>query len=121
MRSKEFIRENNTKIAKHYTQVLNAKFEPFDVPVRVTSHFIDRMHDPRNLEPITAAEVADFFAKLIVKRKEFFKNLPDGETVHVVDLESDVNVPMAKINGVLVAKTIMRGEMRRAAQRRIAI
>lgn len=121
MRLQEFLSESNTSIADHYTQVLNARYKQFDLPVKITKHFIDRMHDPRNRETITAAEVADFFAKLIKKRHDFFQNLPDGEVVHVVDLESDVNVPIAKIDGVLVAKTVMRGEMRRAAQRRIAI
>jgi hypothetical protein len=66
-------------------------------------------------------EVADFFSKLLLKRRKFLKQLPEGTSVHVVDLDTDITVPMAKINNVIVIKTIMRGEMRRGSQQRIAI
>jgi hypothetical protein len=65
--------------------------------------------------------VADFFSKLLLKKHEFLKQLPEGTSLHVVDLDTDITVPMAKIDGVIVIKTIMRGNMKRGPQRKIAI
>jgi hypothetical protein len=122
MRLLEFLtEESNRELAQHYTDVLNTRYVPYDVPIRVTTHFVDRINDPRNLEPISISEVADFFSKLLLKRHQFLKQLPEGVAVHVVDLETDITVPIAKIDDVLVIKTIMRGEMRRGSQQRIAI
>jgi hypothetical protein len=47
--------------------------------------------------------------------------LPEGASIHVVDVETDITVPMAKIDDVIVIKTIMRGNMKRGPQRKIAI
>jgi hypothetical protein len=115
------IKESNRELAQHYTNVLNTRYTPYDVPIRITAHFVDRINDSRNLEPITISEVADFFSKLLLKRHEFLKQLPEGTSVHVVDLETDITVPLAKINNVIVIKTIMRGEMKRGSQQKIAI
>ena len=122
MRLTEFLsEESNRELAQHYTNVLNTRYAPYDVPIRITTHFVDRINDTRNLESITMGEVADFFSKLLLKRRKFLKQLPEGTSVHVVDLDTDITVPMAKINNVIVIKTIMRGEMRRGSQQRIAI
>lgn len=108
-------------LAQHYTNALNTRYIPYDIPIRITTHFVDRLNDPRNQEPITMGEVADFFSKLLLKRHTFLQNLPEGTSIHVVDLETDITVPIAKIDNVLVVKTIMRGEMRRGSQQKIAI
>jgi hypothetical protein len=122
MRLLEFLtEESNRELAQHYTNVLNTRYVPYDLPIRITTHFVDRINDTRNLESITMGEVADFFSKLLLKRRKFLKQLPEGTSVHVVDLDTDITVPMAKINNVIVIKTIMRGEMRRGSQQRIAI
>lgn len=121
MRAGDLVNENNARLAKHYTEVLNTRYIPYNIPLRITTHFVDRISDPRNSEPITIAEVADFFSKLLLKRKKFLEQLPEGKSIHVVDLETDITVPMAKIDGTIVVKTIMRGNMRRGSQQRIAI
>ena len=122
MRLLEFLtEESNRELAQHYTDVLNTRYVPYNVPIRITAHFVDRINDPRNLEPITIGEVADFFSKLLLKRHEFLKQLPEGASIHVVDVETDITVPMAKIDDVIVIKTIMRGNMKRGPQRKIAI
>jgi hypothetical protein len=79
------------------------------------------MGDLRNREPITAGDVADFFSKLLIKRKKYLQQMPNGTSVQIVDLESDVTIPFIKSEGVLVATTIMRGSMRQGAQQKIAI
>ena len=121
MRTHEFINENSTRLANHYTDVLNTKYLPAGIPIRITSHLVDRINYPRNKEPIRLTEVVDFFSKLLLKKKKVLAELPEGSGLLVVDLESDINVPFIKSDGVLVATTIMRGEMRRGPQRKIAI
>ena len=121
MRAGDLINENNARLAKHYTEVLNTRYVPYNIPVRITTHFVDRINDPRNAEPISIAEVADFFSKLLLKRHEFLAQLPEGTAVQVVDLETDITIPFKKVDGVITATTIMRGSMRQGAQRRVAI
>ena len=122
MRLYEFlVEDSNSEIARHYTRALNSRFAPHDIPIKITTHFIDRMGDTRNQEPITASEVADFFSKLLIKRKKFLQDLPDGTSVMVVDLETDITVPFKKVNDTVIATTVMRGSMRQGTQRRVAI
>jgi len=122
MRLGEFLAEDaNSKLARHYTQTLNSKFVPYNIPIKITTHFIDRMSDSRNQEPITVSEVADFFSKLLIKRKKFLQDLRDGTSVLIVDLETDITVPFKKIQDTLIATTIMRGTMRQGSQQRVAI
>jgi hypothetical protein len=122
MRLAEFLQEeSNRELANHYTQALNSRFTPHDIPIKITTHFIDRMGDPRNSEPIKVSEVADFFSKLLIKRRKLLQDMEDGSSVQIVDLETDITVPLIKTEGILVATTIMRGSMRQGAQRRVAI
>lgn len=122
MRSADFLHEeSNSELARHYTQALNSRFAPHNIPIKITTHFIDRMADPRNQEPITVGEVADFFSKLLIKRKKFLQDLPNGTSVMVVDIETDITVPFKKVNDTVIATTVMRGSMRQGSQRRVAI
>jgi len=122
MRLTDFLQEeSNSELARHYTQALNSRFAPHNIPIKITTHFIDRMADPRNQEPITVGEVADFFSKLLIKRKKFLQDLPNGTSVMVVDIETDITVPFKKINDTVIATTVMRGSMRQGSQRRVAI
>jgi hypothetical protein len=122
MRVGEFLNEeSNTELAKHYTAVLNSRFAVHDIPIKITTHFIDRLPDTRNREPIKVSEVADFFSKLLIKRKKFLQDMPNGSSIQVVDLDTDITVPFIKADGVIIATTIMRGSMRQGTQRKIAI
>ena len=116
-----FITESNSEIARHYTTALNSRFATHDIPIKITTHFIDRMADPRNQEPIRVGEIADFFSKLLIKRKKFLQDLPDGASVLIVDLETDITIPFKKVQDTLIATTVMRGSMRQGTQRRVAI
>lgn len=124
MRAEEFLIEGaNSRIAQHYTDVLNHKFAPADIPLRITTHFVDRMSDPRNdPEPITVLDIVDFFSKLYLKRREFLKKLPVETGFIVADLESGVEVAFSKDSyGTIIANTLIRGEMKRGPQQKIAI
>lgn len=122
MRIIDFLQEtSNNKLAAHYTSVLNSRYVPYGIPLTITTHFVDQIQNPRNQEPISMSEVADFFSKLLLKRHTFLKNLSDGQSIVVVDLESDITVPLVKINDKLIFKTIIRGSLRRGSQQKIAI
>lgn len=122
MRLVEFLaEESNTELARHYTAALNSRFAPYSIPIKITTHFVDRMPDSRNQEPITVGEIADFFSKLLIKRKKYLQDLPEGAAVQIVDLETDVTIPFKKIDGVMIATTVMRGAMRRGSQNKVAI
>jgi predicted nucleotidyltransferase len=102
-------------IAREYSNVLNQHYSKFGIHIKITKHFVDRMKDPRNDEPISSSEVADFFAKLLKKRKGILANMATEETIQVIDPETNICVPLVKTETGLVATTIMRGEMRRGA------
>lgn len=122
MKPEEFLpEESNTELARHYSKALNSRFTAHNIPIKITTHFIDRMSDSRNREPITAGDVADFFSKLLIKRKKFLQDMPEGSSVQVIDLESGVTIPFIKSEGILIATTIMRGSMRQGAQQKVAI
>jgi len=121
MRAGNFIVENNTQLARHYSDALNSRFRPEGIPLKITTHFVDQISNPRNTPIISLQEVANFFSKLLLKKKNVLLDLADGSSIQVVDLETDVTVPFIKSEGILVATTIMRGEMRRGSQRKIAV
>jgi hypothetical protein len=99
--------------AREFSQVLNQYYSKFDLPIKITKHFVERMSDPRNSEPISAAEVADFFAKVLKRRKGILANLAIEDAVQIIDPETEICIPFIKTETGLVATTIMRGEMRR--------
>jgi hypothetical protein len=113
----EFLREDsNSALARHYTNVFNSKFAPYDIPIKITTHFVDQMSNPRNYESITPADIANFYSKLLLKQRKYLQQMPEGGSVQVQDIESDITIPMIKANGVIISTTVIRGEMRRGAQ-----
>lgn len=82
------------------------------VDVAFTHHFMDRLNDPRNIKPISPAELVRIF------RKEYEKygKMISGENFEAVfkDLLTNINLPFVmkddpRTKGSdLVAKTIMR-------------
>lgn len=122
MHIKDFVLESSSsKLAAHYTSVLNTRYVPYGIPLIITNHFVDQIKNPRNQEPILMSEVADFFSKLLLKRHNLLKKLSDGQSIVVVDLESDITVPLVKVDNKLIFKTIIRGSLRRGSQQKIAI
>ncbi|CAB4133505.1 Polymerase, nucleotidyl transferase domain containing protein [uncultured Caudovirales phage] len=101
--------------AREFSHVINQYYSKVGLPIKITKHFVERMSDPRNGDTITAAEIADFFAKMLKRRKQILASLAPEETIQVYDSESDITVPLIKTEDMLVATTIMRGEMRRGS------
>jgi hypothetical protein len=119
----DLIESRSGQIAQHYTEVLNRKFEPAGIPLLITGHFVDQMSNPRNdPEPITVMDIVDFFSKLYLKRRDFLAKLPVETGFIVADLESGVEVAFSKdSNGLIIANTVIRDEMKRGSQQKVAI
>ena len=101
--------------AREYSNILNQYYSKENLSIKITKHFVEQMSHPRNKPQITVSEVADFFAKLLKRRKGILSNLATEESIHVIDPETKICVPLVKTETGLVATTVMRGEMRRGA------
>jgi len=72
----------NAKLAAH-----NLRFVP-------TAHFsIDRMNDPRNIPPISIAEIESMFDRLIAQHMPGVKALSDQDTFNLRCGNSHINMP----------------------------
>ena len=119
--SLESINENSNRLAYQFSDALNRHYTNVGLPIKITKHFVDQMSNPRNKEPIQVSEIADFFAKLLLKRKKFLQDISDEGSFQVTDLESDITVGFKKNNGVLFAVTLIRGNLLQGSQQRVAI
>lgn len=93
---------------------IDQAFGNLGIDVNFTRHFIDRVNDARNKEPISIEELARLFAKEYKRwGKPIAQMGPDKEAV-LKDLESDINIPFVmkwdRENNELdmIAKTVMR-------------
>jgi len=93
---------------------LDRLFAAVGIDVEFTRHFLDRVNDRRNKQPITLKELAILFKDAYNKYgKRIAQMGPDAEAV-IKDMRSDVNVPFAldwdsnKQELDLIAKTVMR-------------
>lgn len=90
------------RVEKHADAVL----APIDV--EFTSHFFDRLNDPRNGKDITDDELIRFFDKLAKdkdKLKEFLKKFNE---FLVKDKKTSINIPFVNRAKQIIAKTVMR-------------
>lgn len=83
------------------------------IDVQFTRHFLQRVNDPRNGEPITAAELVRLFKKEYeLHGREIAHKLRDRDEAVMRDLVTSVNLPFVKSeysdSKKLVAKSIMR-------------
>lgn len=111
------IKENQTitpQILQKLEYYIDQLFSRVGIDVEFTRHFLDRVNDPRNGEPITVPELANLFKKAYSKWGKKIAQLgPDAQAV-ITDMSSDINMPFV-LNWnrgdqelELVAKTIMR-------------
>ena len=108
---REEVTQSNLDEIERYADKL---FSTLGIDVNFTRHFIDRVNDPRNIKPITPAELTRLF-KQEFKRwgKPIAQMGPDAEAV-MKDMQTDINMPFVlkwdrdtqELD--LVAKTIMR-------------
>lgn len=88
-------------------------FAKVGIDVEFTYHFKNRLNDPRNKKPITAAELVRLFRETFKMYGKKIPNLgPEAEAV-ISDMKTDINVPFVlevSPDGDLdlISKTVMR-------------
>lgn len=82
------------------------KLAPLDIDF--SSHFFDRLNDPRNIKPISTAELIGFFKRLARKKDQLEDFLTKYKEVVATDNRTNINIPLAALTDKIIAKTIMR-------------
>jgi hypothetical protein len=78
------------------------------IDIDFTKHFFDRLNDPRNIKPISPAELIGFFKRLARKKDkldDFFKQYKE---IVATDNRTNINIPLVTLTDKIIAKTIMR-------------
>jgi hypothetical protein len=83
------------------------QLDPIDV-VLTGRHFLERLVDPRNKKPISAAELTGFFKRLARKKNEFVEFLKKYGEIVAKDNRTKINIPFMQQANKAIAKTIMR-------------
>jgi putative sterol carrier protein len=83
------------------------QLDPIDV-VLTGRHFLERLVDPRNSKPISAAELTGFFKRLARKKNEFVEFLKKYGEIVAKDNRTKINIPFMQQANKAIAKTIMR-------------
>jgi len=91
------------QIDKYADKQLN----PVDIVI-TDKHFMDRLVDPRNIKPISSAELIGFFKRLSRKKREFIEFLNKYKEIVAKDSLTNINIPFMKKANRAIAKTIMR-------------
>jgi nicotinic acid mononucleotide adenylyltransferase len=81
--------------------------EPADIVI-TDKHFLDRLVDPRNLKPISSAELIGFFKRLARHKNKFLEFLKKYKEIVVKDRLTKLNIPFMRKANRIIAKTIMR-------------
>jgi hypothetical protein len=91
------------QIDKYADRQLN----PVDVVI-TDKHFFDRLTDPRNDKPISAAELTGFFKRLAKNKKKFLDFVQQYGQIVAKDNRTNINIPFMQQANKIIAKTIMR-------------
>lgn len=108
---KQYITKDQLSKLEYYLDLLYAQN---GVDVEFTRHFLDRVNDERNGEPITIKELVDIFTNAQKIHGDKLSHSEDGWQAVLKDVRTDINSPFAlqknKKNGKidLIAKTVMR-------------
>jgi len=94
---------------------LDILFSKLDIDIDITGkHFLDRINDPRNGQPVTIDELKTVFKKVFVQYGDTIKGLDDQDQGVLLHLATQLNIPFVlkhdvrKNQDTLHAKTIMR-------------
>lgn len=88
-------------------QYADKQMNPVDVVI-THKHFFDRLNDPRNVKPISQAELVGFFKRLSKNKEEFIEFLKKYGEVVAKDNRTNINIPFMKQANKIIGKTIMR-------------
>jgi hypothetical protein len=92
--------------------IADSLFKNLGIDVEFTRHFLERVNDERNGEPITGEEIIDLFKKAYAQHGGTIKDMKQADAI-LVDLMTDINIPFimkptGKKTKELVAATVMR-------------
>ena len=79
---------------------------PLDIDF--SGHFFDRLNDPRNVKPISTAELIGFFKRLSRKKDQLEDFLTKYKEIVATDNRTNINIPLVTLTDKIIAKTIMR-------------
>lgn len=106
--NEEISRDQLSRI-EHFADRL---WKSFGIDVAFTHHFLDRVNDPRNKNPISAEDLVYLFKKEYEQHGNTIAGLDKNAEAVMKDLITDLNLPFIinqTHNGKkLVAKTVMR-------------
>jgi cytidyltransferase-like protein len=91
---------------KSVEKYADKELSPIDVDF--SSHFFDRLNDPRNIKPISPAELIGFFKRLAREKDKLENFLTKYRQVVASDNRTNINIPLVKATDKIIAKTIMR-------------
>jgi sugar-specific transcriptional regulator TrmB len=103
---KEQIKEMSQVAIQSVEDFADKELNPLDI--EFTNHFFDRLTDPRNIKPISSAELIGFFKRLSKKKKQLIDFLSKYKEIVATDNRTDINIPLVKQANTAIAKTIMR-------------
>ena len=95
-------------------QYADKLFAAVGIDVEFSGHFFKRVNDPRNLKPISDAELIDMFQKTYEKHGKKIAQLGRDAEAVIVDMQKDINIPFVlqynpRLQQLeLMSKTIMR-------------
>lgn len=107
----EFITRRELGDIENYADSL---FNDVNVDVEFSSHFIDRVNDPRNESEIMTDELIDLFTKTYNKYGQKIPSFRSGTEAVINDINSNIHIPFILIwdknkkQFELVGKTIMK-------------
>jgi len=102
-----FLNELEKSDLKSIDTFADKQLNPIDVDL-TSSHFFDRLNDPRNDKEISNAELIGFFKRLARKKKELFNFLTKYKEIVASDIRTNINIPFLKQADKIIAKTILR-------------
>jgi hypothetical protein len=103
----EFLSEIPMSDLQQIDKYADKQLDPLDVVI-TDKHFLDRLIDPRNKKPISAAELTGFFKRLSRKKDQFVDFLKKYGEIVAKDNRTKINIPFMKQANKAIAKTIMR-------------
>jgi hypothetical protein len=103
LNTNEDMSQSDLKSVEKYA---DKELAPIDVDF--SQHFFDRLNDPRNIKPISAAELIGFFKRLARKKNDLENFLSQYKQVVASDNKTNINIPLVQTTNKIIAKTIMR-------------
>ena len=107
----ESVTQSELDLVEDYADRL---FKELGLDVEFSKHFRERVNDPRNLKPITPAELIGLFKRAYLKSGKRISEMPPSAEAVIHPMRTDINTPFVVEFDTrsreldLVMKTIMR-------------